>query len=768
MKNSSKPRFVLLLVCIAAFLANCTRDPNVRKQKYFESGQRYYAKGKYREAIIEYRNATEVDATYADAHYELAHAYIKLQDWQHAYSELSRTVELQPDNYKARGELANLLISDGEPDKLHAAQDHVDLLMQKQPNDADTHIVAANLLTKEQRLNDAIQQMQKALSLAPTRGDIYYDMAVLQTQANLPDAAEANYKKAIELKVPGIDPRLALAALYQSKARYSEAEQQIQHVIAEDPKNTDARAALARLYMSEGKRDEAVAFLQQVKQEFPDNSVGYRMLGDFYFATGDFDKAINEYQSLYNDHPKDLQVKKNYIQLLILKNRVDEASKLNDQVLKEHPSDEEALVYRGEIQLNQGKAADAVQTLQSVTTSNPGMAVAHYQLGLALQKTGDMDRAGAEWRSAVQLSPNMVEAQRMLALYAIQKSDMSGLEDIATKIIQLQPTSPDGYVMRAVALMAQHQFPGAEQDARKAIQVAPQAASGYLQMGNVTALQLRLSESESWYKQALGRDKTSVDALRGLINLYLGQKQLDKALAAVNQQIIASPNSSPFYDLLGIVQFNKKDNNAALAAFKQSVELDKTNTDAYIRLGRLQTSMGALDDAVSTCNNGARDNPKEASFYTLLGSVYEKKHDLGQAKDSYQKALQLKADDPLTSNNLAYVLLETNGNPDLALQLAQTARRGLPEKSFVADTLGWAFYQKGIYDSAIGMFQEAIKLAQKNKEPDNPDYHYHLGLAYAKVSKPALAKEHLERVLKIDPNYSDAAQVRKELAQLKS
>jgi Tfp pilus assembly protein PilF len=41
-------------------------------------------------------------------------------------------------------------------------------------------------------------------------------------------------------------------------------------------------------------------------------------------------------------------------------------------------------------------------------------------------------------------------------------------------------------------------------------------------------------------------------------------------------------------------------------------------------------------------------------------------------------------------------------------------------------------------------------------------------LAYERASKPALAKQHFERVLKIDPNYSDAADVKKQLAQLKS
>ena len=113
-------------------------------------------------------------------------------------------------------------------------------------------------------------------------------------------------------------------------------------------------------------------------------------------------------------------------------------------------------------------------------------------------------------------------------------------------------------------------------------------------------------------------------------------------------------------------------------------------------------------------------------------------------------------------------MLETGGNVDVALSLAQTARRGMPDSPNVADTLGWVFYQKGAYKSAIDLFEEALKLAEKNKAPDDPTLHYHLGLAYEKTDRPALAKQHLERVLKINPNYSSASDVKKLLAQLRS
>src|SRR5215475_9403428 len=132
MKPSSVVRVLVLIGCMAALVTGCSRDPNVRKQKYFESGQRYYQEGKYREAIIQFRNATQVDGRFTEAHYQLAQAYQKVHDWQRAYAELFRTLELDPESYKAHIDMANLLISNSQTKEAH---EHVDWLLQKHPEE---------------------------------------------------------------------------------------------------------------------------------------------------------------------------------------------------------------------------------------------------------------------------------------------------------------------------------------------------------------------------------------------------------------------------------------------------------------------------------------------------------------------------------------------------------------------------------------------------------------------------------------------------------
>jgi len=51
----------------------------------------------------------------------------------------------------------------------------------------------------------------------------------------------------------------------------------------------------------------------------------------------------------------------------------------------------------------------------------------------------------------------------------------------------------------------------------------------------------------------------------------------------------------------------------------------------------------------------------------------------------YQQALNIQPDNPLASNNLAYVMLQQGGNVDVALAMAQTARRGMPDSPQAAE-----------------------------------------------------------------------------------
>lgn len=77
------------------------------------------------------------------------------------------------------------------------------------------------------------------------------------------------------------------------------------------------------------------------------------------------------------------------------------------------------------------------------------------------------------------------------------------------------------------------------------------------------------------------------------------------------------------------------------------------------------------------------------------------------------------------------------------------------------DTLGWVFYKKGLYDSAISEFKASLA-----KAPENAAVVYHLGLAYNKKGEADRAKTELKRALELSGTFDGADQARKVLAEI--
>ena len=96
-----------------ALLAACSRDPNVVKRKFVESGNKYFQSGKYREASIMYRTALRKDARFGEAYYGEGQSQLKLGNAFLAVVNLRRALELMPESpfrNDARVKLGDLLV----------------------------------------------------------------------------------------------------------------------------------------------------------------------------------------------------------------------------------------------------------------------------------------------------------------------------------------------------------------------------------------------------------------------------------------------------------------------------------------------------------------------------------------------------------------------------------------------------------------------------------------------------------------------------------
>src|SRR5436309_8164760 len=107
-------RRALLSLVLVIFAAACSRDPNVVKLRYLNNGNKYFEKGKYKEASIMYRTALQKDAKFGEAYYRLALSDLKVGQPFEAVQHLRRAVELlkpgQPERMDARVKLADVYL----------------------------------------------------------------------------------------------------------------------------------------------------------------------------------------------------------------------------------------------------------------------------------------------------------------------------------------------------------------------------------------------------------------------------------------------------------------------------------------------------------------------------------------------------------------------------------------------------------------------------------------------------------------------------------
>jgi Flp pilus assembly protein TadD len=480
------------------------------------------------------------------------------------------------------------------------------------------------------------------------------------------------------------------------------------------------------------------------------------MLADFYIAGGRNTQALAELAALCAQHQKDLEIRKTYVQLLLSNHRVDEAATLNAEILKKSPFDSQSLIASGQIEIEQKRFDSGAKILERALKSAPEDARGHYYLGLAYEQTGNGGQAENQWREAVRLRPDLIPAWRSLASTANRRADWSGLSLIAEQMMAHFPRDPEGYTFHATARTNQGDAATAERDFKQLINLFPESAIGYVELAQLRVYQKRWNEAEPLFRKGLSQEPTAVQAIRGLMNLYLAKNQSGKALDCIHGALDRDPQNPELYVLQAEAQLRTNDQSNAELSLTRSLKIDNHNINAWILLGQLQASLHRADDAITSHRKAIELAPKNASLQVLLGGLYEAQNNWQQAQDSYQKALALQPDHAIAANNLAYLLLEHGGDPNTALALAQTARRASPNQSSVADTLGWAYYRVGAYSAAAPLFLEAAKQSDKNLT-----YHYHLALTYQQMKDLARAREEFKKVITLDPNSSVAADARR-------
>jgi tetratricopeptide (TPR) repeat protein len=161
---------------------------------------------------------------------------------------------------------------------------------------------------------------------------------------------------------------------------------------------------------------------------------------------------------------------------------------------------------------------------------------------------------------------------------------------------------------------------------------------------------------------------------------------------------------------------------------------------------------------------GLRRTPQETEqavnrLFVAGAYFHEYAKNTARALQAWRAALDLLPSEPtllrpMLLNQIGYTLADEGTTPaewNEALDLTRRALALAPTDAMIRDSYGWALYRVGDTKAARRVLRQAA-----DDLPGEPDAHYHLGVALAKLGLISEARTEFARALRLRPDHEKA------------
>lgn len=362
---------------------------------------------------------------------------------------------------------------------------------------------------------------------------------------------------------------------------------------------------------------------------------------------------------------------------------------------------------------------DADAEYKALTALPNGVRLASVDYGEFLERRGRRDEAVAQYRASLSgPSPD--------------PSALDGLERAASRgrppaSPTLQETASEVFAFAALEMVQ------IEQNELAAIFLR---VADSLYSNDMTTLRLGLAlvsaEQEAPAREAFARVSTANPIIYAGAQYNLAQSlqrddRFDEALAALRRADASAPSQTRIAQALA---------------------------GQLVASGREQEALGILARPnIDTADQGA-----DVRF--MRGAALESLGRLDEAEGELWAAHQAFPDNPIILNHLGYMWVDSGRRIDQGAEMIARALAADPQNGNIQDSLGWAQFRQGQYDTAVETLESAVA-----KEPANAEINDHLGDAYWQVGRRREAEWQWKRVLTLEPDAERRAEIEQKLAQ---
>lgn len=743
---------VLSIGVFLALSAGCARSPQARRDKFLAAGKRQMEKKDYDRAVLEFKNAIRAMPKDAEAYYQLGMASAASGHAQDAYFSLKKAVELDPNHSMAKLRLAQLLASARDPNVVKTGEEQLKNLPGADSNpDILTSMALAHLKLGE--TDDAIQTLTKSLTQSPKE----LSASILLATANLTKgdvkAAEDVLKQACASNPASPYPYIILGEFYRSRGSGQDALAQFTRALQIAPKNSTALLDLALVQSAAGLKGEAEKSFQRLATSGDKRYKAAHAL--FLLREKRTDDAIGELERMVKADPSDRTIRTDLVAAYELANRRSDADRILTAALKKDTEDVDALLQEAELLEVDRKYDQAERDLNEVLRLKPDSAELHFTKAKLEDAMGQPLVEREELKEAVRLDPNLLLARLKLAEILNHEKDPKSALAVLDEAPKNQKGSASWSTEHNWTLWAAGDITKMRQGVEDGLK-AGRTSDLLLQDGLLKIYAKNLPAAQKSLEEALKVNPADIRPLELLGRTYRAEKADKTAVETVKKYASEQPKSVEMQELLGMALMRSGDRPGARAAYLAAKADNPNYTLADFSLVQVDLVESKVEDARKRLTALIASDSRDTRAHLWLGIIEQATGNKPAAIDEFRKCVQSDGQNAQALNNLAYLLTDYADKPDEALPYAQKARELNPSDPEYADTLGWVFYRKGLYASAIKQMEAATSVRQTEAV-----FKYHLAMAYAKSGDATKGKSMLQAALKLNPSLPEASAAQK-------
>lgn len=781
MNSSSKLKTILgnaFVIIILAGMTACS-SPEDKANKFYENGMALLKKGELVKANVEFRNALQLNRKMTKAIWGQVLISEKQGKSRVEYKLLNEVLLNEPDHIEALVKLGRLLLLAGQLDK---ALEKSDLSMKIDNQDLSALSLRAAIMLKIDDASAAVKIAKQVIAKDPN----YIDGFIILATERL---VSGDAKKAIEYLEQALKKDNENVALHlikiQALERLTEidlAENVFKDLIRYHPSVTAFKTMLAQFYIKHDKTESAEKIYQQIIKNNPDDLKAKIKLIQFINGTKGTDAGLKQLQMFSQENPKNDELKFALVQLhtsrkemnlakellvniikeksgtktaikaksimassLLANGEKDAAEIIIDEILAEDKQNENGLILRASIDIDRQKYDKAISALRLVLRDTPNSSRTLFLLARAHNLSGSPELAEEQYFKAFKTSKYNPAYGISYAKFLLKRKQTKRAEKVLKDILSIYPGNLSALKLLAQTHLSLGDWVGAQQVADTIKNIGDQNNLADQINNAVMVGKKDYSESIALLKKTYQATPENIRPVVALVRTYLLAGKKQEAGNFLDAVIIASPKNINARVLRGQVYLSQGKINEAVRTYNDIIKEDSKNTASYYYLAIIQMRDKKYEKAKSLLKQALVIVPKDFRLNITLASLYETLGDFNEAINIYENMLKIRPDADIVANNLASLLTEHKSDKasfNKAYNLSQRFKRSdVPQ--FI-DTFGWASYRVGKYADASLLFERALKLL-----PNVPDFHYHLGMNYlAKDNKP-MAREELEKALRL-------------------